>query len=447
MPRTLLLAVFIVCAVAFVLETSPQRGALAVQPAGCWPARPHASGTSSETITTPDGERTYRLHVPPSYNGADAVSLVLGFHGMTGTSAGMEIYTRMSARADQPDGGFIAVYPQGLTAGLGVTHFNNAQLPSPEPDDVAFVSQLLDELESQLCIDTGRVYSTGVSNGAQMSVRLACSLPDRIAAVGLVAGAYYPPEWEGVAEDCAGTRAVPVIVLHGRADTVIPFEGGGPLAVRLPIDNDTPDEDTMQDWAAHNNCAGERQESAVNSTVQLIQYDGCDGGAAVQLYAIDGGGHAWPGSPYNFPPDNGSNGIIANDLIWQFFRGYSLNGSPLPDADGDGIPDLYDPDNDNDSCADTAELQDAPGSENTGGLRNPNNPWDYFNPSGDRRIMIDDLIMVLHRFGVRAGYPGYDPKYDRSFLGPRLWDLGPPDGKIQLFDILAVMSQFGDLCD
>ena len=128
-----------------------------------------------------------------------------------------------------------------------------------------------------------------------------------------------------------------------------------------------------------------------------------------------------------------------------------------PDIDHDGLSNAYEvnishtnplvADTDGDGCADTAELQDAPGSENTGGLRDPNNPWDYFNPSGDRRIMIDDLVMVLRRFGVRAGYPDYDPKYDRSFLGPRFWDLGPPDGKIQLFDILAVMSQFGDLCD
>ena len=448
MPRSVwLLAISAFVIGALARELLPYQGTAAPAPAaGCWPARPHASGSVTASISSADGQRSYLLHVPPSYNGADAAPLVLAFHGLFGTSAWMETYTELSVRADRPDDGSIVVYPQGLSSGLGVPHFNNAQLPAPEPDDVAFISQLLDDLESQLCIDSDRVYATGYSNGAQMSARLACSLSDRIAAVGLVAGAYYPPEWEGVAETCTGTRAVSVIVLHGRVDTVIPFEGGGPLGVRLPIDNETPVEDVLQDWAAHDNCASGRLQSNVNDAVQLVQYDACDGGAAVQLYAIDSGGHAWPGSPYNGPPDDGSKGVIANDLILQFFRSHSLDGTALPDTDGDAIPDLYDPDNDNDGCRDTAELQTAPGSENTGGLRNPNNPWDYFNPSGDRRILIDDVALVLHRYGRQAGDPGYDQKYDRSFVGPRLWDLGPPDGKIDLLDILTVLAQYGDDC-
>jgi polyhydroxybutyrate depolymerase len=208
-PKPVFLTVLAVCALTVVaLGAMPSQRALAAQTAGCGPARPHASGSSSASITTADGERTYLLHVPASYNGADAVPLVLGFHGMTGNSAGKEAYSQFSATADQPDGGFIVAYPQGL-ATTGVTHFNNTELPGPEPDDVAFVSALLDDLESQLCIDANRVYAAGFSNGAQMSTRLACSLSSRIAAVGLVAGAYYPPEWKGTSETCPDTRPVP----------------------------------------------------------------------------------------------------------------------------------------------------------------------------------------------------------------------------------------------
>jgi polyhydroxybutyrate depolymerase len=396
---------------------------------------------------TADGERRYLLHVPPSYNGVDAVPLVLGIHGMGGYPGWMEAYSQLSARADQPDGGFIVAYPQGLAWSMGVAHFNNWQLPSPEPDDVAFVSQLLDSLESQLCIEAGRVYAAGVSNGAMMSVRLACSLSSRIAAVGLVAGAYYPPQSLSGIETCPDTRPVPVIAFHGTDDPYIPFDGGGPFAARVPIDNDTPDEDVMADWAAHDNCTSDREVSSVNSGVQLVEYDSCDGGAAVRLYIIDGGGHAWPGSPYAPPPDDGSNGINATDLIWQFFQTYSLNGLPLGDTDGDGMPDLYDADNDGDGCPDVAELQTAPGSESSGGRRDPNNPWDYFEPNRNGQHRMDDIFAIIHNYFVDVtDPPSYSTQYDRTYLGPNAWNLGPPDGMIRIDDILAVMAQYYHDC-
>jgi polyhydroxybutyrate depolymerase len=424
-------------------NTSTPTPGLAAQTTSCWPARPHASGSSSASIVTADGTRTYLLHVPASYNGADAVPLVLGFHGMTGNSAGMEAYSQLSVRADQPDGGFIVVYPQGLIAPFGITHFNNWQRPSPEPDDVGFVAQLLDTLESQLCIDTGRVYSTGFSNGAMMSTRLACSLSSRIAAVGLVSGAYYPPMWEGTTEACPDTRPVPVIAFHGTADTVIPFGGGG-LWARLPIDNDTPDEDVMADWAAHDSCTSGRQESDLGSGVQLVQYDSCGGGAAVRLYIIDGGRHAWPGAPGAVAPDDGSNGINAADLIWQFLRGYSLNDTPLLDTDGDGCPDVK-------------ELQTAPGSEFSGGRRDPNNPWDYWNPTHDGKNRSNDILAVMQHYHQdkylpsppnppNTPNPQYDPATDRTYIGPNPWNLGPPDGVISSQDILLIMKQYHQDC-
>jgi poly(3-hydroxybutyrate) depolymerase len=285
-PRAIFLAALIACAVAVFAPGTPRRGALAEQTTGCWPARPNAAGSASASIETADGTRTYLLHVPATYNGADAVPLVLGFHGLSSNGAAMEEGSQLSARADRPDGGFIVVYPQGLVATLLATHFNNWQLPSPEPDDVAFVSQLLDSLESQLCIDVSRVYATGLSNGAMMSTRLACSLSARIAAVGLVAGAYYPPQSDTIngAETCPDTRPVPVIAFHGTADTGIPFDGGGFLTARLPIDSTTA-ENVMGDWAAHDNCTSGRQESRVDTEVRLVQYDNCDNSANLKLYA------------------------------------------------------------------------------------------------------------------------------------------------------------------
>ena len=56
-------------------------------------------------------------------------------------------------------------------------------------DDVLFVEMLLNELERTLCVDTTRVFLTGMSNGAMMVYQLAQSrIASRFAAVVPVSG-------------------------------------------------------------------------------------------------------------------------------------------------------------------------------------------------------------------------------------------------------------------
>jgi polyhydroxybutyrate depolymerase len=310
---------------------------------GCSPALPHAAGTSAETIATGAGARGYRLHVPPSYTGAIAVPLVFDMHGATSNAASQEVYSGFSFKADLE--GFIVVYPEGVvTAAIPYTHFNAWMFGSPEPDDVAFISTLLDALELQLCVDTSRVFSTGISNGAMLSVRLACSLSGRIAAVAPVAGAYFPPDFANLpGELCLGATPVPMIAFHGTGDSVVPFNGGlggvtGTTNFRLPIDNSTVAEDVLADWAWRNSCTSGRQESRLDTEVRLVRYDACSRGATVELYAVDGGGHTWPGS-FDVPRlGYTTRQISATDLIWAFFAAHPLALAPvggiaeLPDA-------------------------------------------------------------------------------------------------------------------
>ena len=111
------------------------------------------------------------------------------------------------------------------------------------------------------------------------------------------------------------------------------------------------------------------------------------------------------------------------------------------DADGDGIGDACQ-DSDGDGCRDNQEVgKDA----NSGGGRNPSNPWDYFNPTGDGLNRVDDILAVAERYFLNEGQPGYDQRYDRTMLGPSPWNLGPPNGQIRVDDILiAVESYYHD---
>jgi hypothetical protein len=112
-------------------------------------------------------------------------------------------------------------------------------------------------------------------------------------------------------------------------------------------------------------------------------------------------------------------------------------------------------DSDGDACLDQIEADTGPGTQLRGGLRNPKNPNDYFNPTGDGQNRIDDILMVIGQYYEDAYLdpptnsvpnPDYNPGTDRIGLGPDQWDLGPPNGEQRLDDILAVVYQYFHDC-
>jgi hypothetical protein len=105
-------------------------------------------------------------------------------------------------------------------------------------------------------------------------------------------------------------------------------------------------------------------------------------------------------------------------------------------------------DSDQDGCLDGAEMQTSAGSETEGGLRDPLNPWDYFNPTQDGQNRADDMLVVVQHYGADAGVgdPRYSTEYDRTYLGPNVWNLGPPNGHVRVDDILAQTRQYYHDC-
>ena len=109
----------------------------------------------------------------------------------------------------------MVVFPGGTGAPV---HWDTTD-HSPANPDLAYVSALIDQVESTQCIDTSRVYAGGFSDGAVMASLLACTMSDRFAAIGAVSGLELPAP-------CAPARPVPVIAFHGTADPILYFGGG-----------------------------------------------------------------------------------------------------------------------------------------------------------------------------------------------------------------------------
>ena len=251
----------------------------------------------------------YQIDVPASYDGTTPLPIVFGLHALSISHTFVSGTSGFPQMAETYD--FIAVTPSGRLN--GPTPYWNAA-PVDDNYDVQFIDELLDHLEATLCVDTGRVFSVGMSNGADMSSLLACRLPERIAAIGAVAGVEF-------LEPCDGAP-VPVVAFHGTEDPILPYTGGGLNATRIAEQNfyveglpaGLPEplgvDESMARWAAHNGCSAESIEERVSAEVRRRTWPDCE--AATVLYIVDGGGHTWPGKP--FPQFESSFGATTTDI-------------------------------------------------------------------------------------------------------------------------------------
>ena len=252
------------------------------------------------------GGRSVRVHVPASYDPARRTPVVVNLHGYAYDGPGQATVSHMIATSNTA--GFIAVHPNGHDSprgwNAGVCCGSAA---TSGTDDTAWIESLLDELEAKLCVDTDRVYATGLSNGAFMAHRLACE-SDRFAAIAPVAGVVGTPQ-------CIPPRPVAVFHVHGTSDPIIPFGGGG-------FNGNEPVATTINRWVTNNHCTT-TTTTHQQGDATCVTHGGCTANADVTLCTIDGGGHQWPGGD-SIGTFNGkkSDNLIATEAMWTFFAAH-----------------------------------------------------------------------------------------------------------------------------
>lgn len=301
-------------AFAAALSGFPQRA----EAAGCAALLP-ASGYSSASLESGGEPRRFGLYVPESYSGRKAVPLVFDLQA-SGITPEIELQVTGLDRAAEAHG-FAVVLPAAVTPWpRGGFTWNIPPRPG-DPDDVAFVADLLNAVQGELCIDPRRVYMVGYSGGGRLASQLACALPGRIAAIGVVAGLRYP---RGGAAGCApGARPVPVLAFHSLDDPVNAYRPApetAPPFWRYGID------EALRRWAAHNRCAARPEETSLAEGIARLRYRDCAAGSALEFYRLSGSGHTWPGSGFDFPDFVGAPEprLDATALMVDFLLGYRL---------------------------------------------------------------------------------------------------------------------------
>jgi len=282
----------------------------------------------SSSISSGGLERTYTIHIGSSYDKARPTPLLIVLHGGGGTGQGMVKLTGFNAVADRED--FIVVYPDGFEK-----HWNDGrgvqwQAQTENVDDVGFISALIDHLSDELSIDAKRIYVTGISNGGMMSHRLGCELSQKIAAIAPVAS-NIPVNMASV---WAPSRPVPVLIINGTDDPLERWDGGEIRLGRNTFGIVLSVADTVKFWVGKDQCSPSptiRQlpdkDPSDGTMVRKEVYGGCQDGAEVVLYAVEGGGHTWPGGLQYLTPviiGKTSRDFNASEVIWQFFKEHQL---------------------------------------------------------------------------------------------------------------------------
>jgi polyhydroxybutyrate depolymerase len=281
----------------------------------------------AETINVGGVTRSFTATLPATR----PAPLVIVLHG--GTQTGTDMIARTSwpqvARSEH----FGVVFPDGLNrawADLRPATRRRLLGPPKGTDDVAFIANLVEKFVRDGSADPHRIYVTGVSNGGAMAMTMVCARADLFAAA---ASVIFNLDDEA-ASACHPSRAVPMLMMNGTADPLIPYEGGHGSS-RFAAGGFWSTEQTLAFWRQNNGCEPkdvdaidlDHRDPTDESTVTRINSH-CPAGHDVVLYRINDGGHRMPGRvpdarfprmvTYMLGPQN--HDIDGAEVIWDFFK-------------------------------------------------------------------------------------------------------------------------------
>jgi polyhydroxybutyrate depolymerase len=277
---------------------------------------------------------SYLEHLPSDAASRKALPVVFDFHGYAQTGQAEVSFSRLSSYGSSH--GFVTVTPW----------IDDQPIPqwlaSVGSKDVDWFGSLLTHIELTSCVDEDRIFVTGYSNGGFMALAAACQFSQRIAAVAPVAGLSVGPH-------CRPARPVSLIAFQGTADPLLHYNGTpSQAAENLPAPNGSGETEGQYAkqfgasdpfkkgpaipqqaavWAERIGCSKTMTTTRIASKVALLSWS-CPHDAKVNLYRIQGGGHAWPGSLGSAALRSAVGyttfQISANAKMWDFFKAHPI---------------------------------------------------------------------------------------------------------------------------
>ncbi len=297
-------------------------------------------GLFTKNIIVDGLSRRYAIYIP-QHIGISSIPLVFELHGggiyiesMTGENGYKTPYKLWMELADNEK--FIIVYPEGLNGAYNKPTWNDCRsdcIVNSNADDVQFIAELINKIETEYPIDQNRIYVSGTSNGGFMAQRLGIELNDKIAAIASVAAAM--PAASGCKPP---NNPISVLFMNGTDDNHMPYNGGTIGNPPNP-DNGTvlSTDETIGYWINinHTDTIPETYtypdlDTTDGSVVQRFLYKNGNMGTEVVLYKINGGGHSAPSIREQYSAiyeqyfNKQNHDIEMTTEVWYFFKSKTL---------------------------------------------------------------------------------------------------------------------------
>ncbi|NRQ41755.1 alpha/beta hydrolase [Rheinheimera sp. YQF-2] len=223
------------------------------------------------------GGRKYWLALPDNYQPANSYKLLLAFHHSGGRGKEMQSLSQF----DKISNDYIVAYPESEQVEwnegceCNIAHRLGA-------DDLGFTSNMIAEIQQRHNVTPGEVYAAGYSQGGLFVQNLACNLPHAFKAVAVVAA----PMSIQLASSCAPTQPVSMMMVHGTADPVLPYNGMVHSNFGL-----ISSPDAIALLAEKNSSLPYVLQKSLHANVNLSSYH--NGKQKFQLFSIKDGGHNW----------------------------------------------------------------------------------------------------------------------------------------------------------
>ncbi|QHS08927.1 PHB depolymerase family esterase [Sinimarinibacterium sp. NLF-5-8] len=251
-------------------------GACMVSPS----AQAQKPGTSTtQTLQSSGLKRSYELYIPSHYQASKPLPLVVVLHGGFGTGKNMAEISNFDQVAETR--GLIIAYPDGIARGWNAGSCCGSPMEK-KVNDVAFIKNVIADAKTKAHVDSSRIYGAGFSNGAMMVHRIACDAPGTFTAIAAVAG--------GIMLDCNTRQGTPALLIQGRDDPRIPWDGGdfkGNFRPSIAA--------IVKNLGQRNGCNATEVNVTEDDVASCKRLMGCTNGNTVEWCGLKGVGHQWPG--------------------------------------------------------------------------------------------------------------------------------------------------------
>jgi len=293
---------------------------------------PPAGRYTENTIQSGGMTRRYYLQVPSNYDNTRPYRLVVAYHWYTGAgievvdchSEGINCYTTQSPFYGLwmlADSSTIFVAPDGTPAPTvqpAATANNNgspkvtsssAGWSNSGGQDIKLTNDILKAVETDLCIDTSRVFANGFSYGGAMSYEITCD-PSTVSLFRGVAIYSGSPTLSGCSAP-GGKPITPIAayISHGNQDPMNMFSWGQQMRDALAADNTCTAPTSPLSTTVDNAAAG---------THVCYSYDGCSAGHPVE-WCVFGKQQGCTGGDHSPTPcDKGATKPWNPQQVWDF---------------------------------------------------------------------------------------------------------------------------------